>query len=458
MKNVVLAFIVLSVCTLAPSVLFASESRSAGISCLSALCTAANVTLDEKQFDPHLEVRNLDMLAEIARKCGVKTVKVRMGVAELAQLKKPAIVQLWQRVAFLQSMDNSSVSLLDPPGTAVTPMQTAAFKNLYAGYALMLDDGTTPSSSIMVQGPALAVDNYVFDFGMQPLGTGRYTHTFTIGNAGTEDLVISAARATCSCTSVALSGNRIAPGKTVTLSAAFDSTDRHGAQAQRIYLQSNDPLTPLAVLTITGILTSGTFDVSRPAIDFPAVERHQGGSATITVYDTLHYGLKVLDVKSNSPYITATLRPPTTEDTSVNTIEVTIPPDAPLGRLNGEIQLTTNHEKRPSMVIPVTAMITGNITCSPAALYLGIVSRGNSRTSTITVSTLAEKPFRIVGIDVSSKALKASASTTGLAKSHVITVSVAKHAPAGEMRGQVVIHTDDPDQPSVILPVSGILE
>jgi rhodanese-related sulfurtransferase len=99
--------------------------------------------------------------------------------------------------------------------------------------------------------PILGMDEVVYDFGSLSEGT-IVSHTFTLTNLGDSPLVITAARATCGCTTTALSKTTLAPGESVPLEARVDTSGFGGRILKQIYVDSNDPSTPSAVLHIQG--------------------------------------------------------------------------------------------------------------------------------------------------------------------------------------------------------------
>lgn len=75
---------------------------------------------------------------------------------------------------------------------------------------------------------------------------------FILTNSGKSNLIVRKTRASCGCTAVALGENTIAPGKSTTIRATFDSTGKTGRQYKSITIITNDPKTPEINLTITG--------------------------------------------------------------------------------------------------------------------------------------------------------------------------------------------------------------
>ena len=78
---------------------------------------------------------------------------------------------------------------------------------------------------------------------------------FTIKNAGNADLVIIDAKPTCGCTVANLTSKQIAPGKTATLEAVYDSHNGNGQIRKFVNIRSNDPKAETVTLQIDAVVT-----------------------------------------------------------------------------------------------------------------------------------------------------------------------------------------------------------
>lgn len=79
---------------------------------------------------------------------------------------------------------------------------------------------------------------------------------FVLVNKGKSDLIIRKTKASCGCTAVTLGENIIAPGKTTTIRATFNSAGKTGRQYKTITVITNDPKHPETNLTISGTIAS----------------------------------------------------------------------------------------------------------------------------------------------------------------------------------------------------------
>ncbi len=96
--------------------------------------------------------------------------------------------------------------------------------------------------------PVITLVDPVKDFGTVPKGQ-VLDWTFEIKNTGTADLEIKSANPSCGCT-VADFDRLIKPGQIGKVVAHVDTTNFSGPIAKSVTIQSNDPMTPTAQVTI----------------------------------------------------------------------------------------------------------------------------------------------------------------------------------------------------------------
>ena len=99
--------------------------------------------------------------------------------------------------------------------------------------------------------PIATFDNVSYAFGEVKAGE-KVIHKFILTNSGKSDLIIRKVRASCGCTAVTPEKMVIAPGKSTSLEAQFDSTGKSGTQNKSITVITNDPKASTIILQISG--------------------------------------------------------------------------------------------------------------------------------------------------------------------------------------------------------------
>jgi len=81
------------------------------------------------------------------------------------------------------------------------------------------------------------------------------THIFKFENIGNEILIIKEAKVSCeSCIAPIISTKELNPGEEGELKITVNSLDMMGRFTKRIYVESNDPANPRAVITVSGFI------------------------------------------------------------------------------------------------------------------------------------------------------------------------------------------------------------
>lgn len=95
-------------------------------------------------------------------------------------------------------------------------------------------DSQTPDTGKAV----ITFSEYEHDFG-KVKGGEKIAYIFKFQNTGTSDLVINNVITTCGCTVSKYDRKPVAPGKSGTIEAIFDTSGRDGIQTKTIIVKSN---------------------------------------------------------------------------------------------------------------------------------------------------------------------------------------------------------------------------
>jgi hypothetical protein len=118
----------------------------------------------------------------------------------------------------------------------------------------------TPTSDV----PEFVFETESHDFGTVSEGT-QATYEFKFTNIGKEPLVISNVQASCGCTTPKWTNEPIAPGKTGTITASYNSSGRPGPFNKSITVTSNAKSNP-KVLSINGVVEAKPVEQPSPVV------------------------------------------------------------------------------------------------------------------------------------------------------------------------------------------------
>ena len=396
-------------------------------------------------------------LKKAAQAKGLHAVGMKVAAREFTSLTVPAIAHLWGgHFVMVEGGETEALKVTDPPAKArLVPLKE--FEEGYSGFALLIAKDEKGFPNPEPSGPDLRCNAYKWDFGFIEEGQ-QAGHTFTLENKANEELVISKAETSCTCTQAFLPKElRIPPGGKGEVVVGFDSSGREGGQSQIVYIHSNDPITPVVQLRIGGVIKPIRLPVSARSLTFGTVKKRDGATREFSIRDPGDNSLMVSEVASDSPLLKTTL---THEDKQglIYHVKAELKPGPPIGEFKGKITVHSNHPVEPVVEIPVTAQVIGDLETFPNQFFLGLLKKGQSVSKTITISTTAKEHLRIQKIDSPFGYVTIKSQTEVKNKKYAVTATLKDNAPLGLIKGEVVIHTNNSDQPEIRLPLYALVE
>lgn len=202
--------------------------------------------------------------------------------------------------------------------------------------------------------PKLVVDQSVYDFGAVPQGE-KVLHTFVFTNDGDALLDISKLRSSCGCTAALLSSSQLQPGEQGEVKANFDSERFRGKVSKTIYLYSNDPVSPVTQLQITGEVLE-LFQLEPRQINFGEVAPDQRVEAVVTLTNRTGEDLRIDSVQTTTPQLTTRFDPQLPAGAS-REIRVLLKPKPGQQRFSGYVFLTIQGGGSYDLRLPVYATL-----------------------------------------------------------------------------------------------------
>jgi hypothetical protein len=326
---------------------------------------------------------------------------------------------------------------------------------------------TIPAFAFAEDGPNISLVEPVKDFGTVAKGQ-VLDWSFVIKNTGTSDLEIKSANPSCGCT-VAEFTKLIKPGDTGKVVAHVDTTNFSGPIAKSVSIQSNDPDTPTAQVTIHATV--------KPYVEaFPAgFLRYtilQGDSQTqsVTLYSEDEAPFKVLDVESPGDWVKVDYKLIENEADRANAgrkgqnqykIDVTVGPEAPIGPLMDKIVIKTSSKFQPEYRLSLSGVVRPTYIVAPTVVNFGEVTSTGGAEKVVTIQSnnrqkMAE--FKVATVESDVEGVIAEAKATTQPGIYEVLVKVAPTARPGEFNGKLQIHTNDKAKPVTEVAVRGLVK
>ena len=310
-------------------------------------------------------------------------------------------------------------------------------------------------------GPRLVVDQSHVDLGVVRQG-GTYDFSYVLTNAGDANLLIRRIRSTCGCTVTRPNKPQVLEaGEQLTIDASFDSTGRVGLQKKTIEVYSNDPLQPQVVLTF-GAEVEAVYQL-RPNIQLLRFENKRRGETLRPTDRKLRLlsgkkeaDIQIVDLSFSTTGITYTTEPIIERGYNGHRLTFTLQDDVPIGPYETEMRIIVECDgERDELRLPFAGRVISDITVSPPYLLeLAPVPPGGPITSgRITLRAVRRStPFLIHRVDAGEQLTHAIEETEqGL--EYRITFKVAQTAASGPFARNIVIFTNNKEQPVITLPI-----
>jgi Protein of unknown function (DUF1573)/Flagellar-associated PapD-like len=301
--------------------------------------------------------------------------------------------------------------------------------------------------------PKAVVSDPLYDFGSAPEGM-MVTHTFTIKNTGKGYLDISGVKTSCGCTTGSPSKMHVAPGETSDIAVSFDTHFQKGHQVRTITAFTNDPDNPQVAMTMQGIVKKQAEAVPGE-VAFGDVKKGTEETKELLINDlNPQRGSFSVGPVSNSNSSIAVVQEKRPDGKPGALLKVSLLKTMPTGPFDDSIKIVTN---RVPLQVDVFGNVTGDLNVDPAQVSFGLVPHGADIVRIFKLSNQGPHPVKVLDVASSSPAVGAVAEAVTPGKEYKVTVTLRHGTPDGQLRGNLTIKTDDPDQATLNVPFYAIV-
>jgi len=286
----------------------------------------------------------------------------------------------------------------------------------------------------------------------------RVEHEFTIRNDGTDTLFLREVRPACGCTVVSFDPT-VAPRASGRVHVAVDTSAFRGPIAKDVMVFTSDPGNPQIQLIVRAVV--------RPPVDaLPGYYRfrHVQGQPAETVTQTVwsdRPDFTVTGATSPLPQVTVAVRPaapaerrPDGSDRQWG-VAATLKNDAAVGPLTGDVVVSTNDPRQPTLAIPLVGDVRPVISLVPPVVDFGAFAAGEPRRASILITNNGVDGLQVLGVDTDVRGLTAKLQPREPGKRWDVVLTLAADAPKGPLAGTVRVRTSAPQEPLVEARVLG---
>jgi hypothetical protein len=312
--------------------------------------------------------------------------------------------------------------------------------------------GSPTSSSAPTQPPKIAFAETSYDFGHVDQ-SGKVRHVFTFRNAGGLDLSIDNVRPSCECTATVVPARVVAAGGDGTIEVELDPAHDVGRKTRTVTVYSNDPAQPVTTLTLQGTVEADVV-VAPSRLYVGHLGRGQAAPYEVRLTVGERAAISILSVEATGKVIEATLHD-AAPTTSGKRLRVAVNADAPLGRFDASLVVRTTSHQQPTLTIPVTGVIDGDVVVSPTELSFGAIIPGRPASLTLGLRNQGKSPVHVTTADLLPAVGHVQVSAVHDGQEYRLSVALNDPLPVGRLQGTLQIHTDHPEQPFIAVPFTG---
>jgi len=377
--------------------------------------------------------------------------------------------KLWSVYSFTQTLSNGSHTW---NAKVTTEPWTNSVDVSWSDYALAAGPGDrTVTVSTAVSEPNISVTPASKDFGSVVVGNSSATQTFTVSNTGSAPLSVGSVTISgdFTITSDSCSGVSLDPSASCAVGVVF-TPSTVGTLTGTLSITSDDPDTPTVEVALSGTgvsetVTGPNISVSPTTVDFGnVVVGTTSAPQTVTVANTGNADLTVSNVvltgDTDFDVQTTTCVDPILAPGESCSADVVFTPSS-IGGKTATVTITSDDPDTPTVEVTLTGngvVEEPDITVSPTSVDFGSVAVGSSDSKTVTVKNDGTADLNITSVSTLSGPFSTTDGCTGQtlapAASCTVTIDFAPTA-AGTYSDSFVISSDDPDESSVTVNVSG---
>lgn len=391
-------------------------------------------------------------LKDAAAYKGLAPTGVRTSLKLLKQKKVPlpAIAYVdGNHFLVFESVNKNGVQISDPALKYARQLSWKKLSKIWDGELLIFDvrkgKSTTPEL-----GPLALVEEPEYNFG-RVLGGMEVHHTFTVKNIGQKPLNILSVTETCSCTASVISHDEIPAGGTGMVQAVLTVPSENASVQESLLVLTDDPTQHTLTLTLKG-------QAFVPLTTFP--ERIPFGNQELSQNPlrkrvSLHVqeDVQFLGVRTDSAYLKIKL-----EKGEIPYVEVQVLPSVPFGTFSANLLVDYRYEgQETTHNVPIFGEVLGEFRVAPKRLFFGLIKEPEAVLKTVTIASTHGAPFKITSAASSSKAVTVTVKKTVDATRYQLHVTIDSTAAPGQVEGEIVIETSNPNQSSLRVPVFGII-
>jgi hypothetical protein len=344
---------------------------------------------------------------------------------------------------------------------------------------LLAQATVTPAQTRTAADPYMELDIDRVDLG-NVSDDGTITRFFRFTNTGGSNLEIRDIKSSCGCTVPTLSKTVYRPGETGEIQVVFDPKNRSGFQNRRVTVMTNVPRQETVVLSVVAnVVPLITVTPNMGSIG----KLRRGEDATILMDIVARYsGFEIIEIVPNRTTLDLQAEVISMEEVDLGdgetghkaTFMITAGATGPVGRVASGVVVRYRGKNGEELIrnLAISGEIIGDLSFQPAFMSVGALNAGAQFDRTVSLMTVDNTRFKITGIVERPRQLPGQQGSepqlkgvdfaatpiedrTGLFRGYSIRISGYVSDEIMNIGTDLVVQTDHPTEPEMILRLSG---
>ena len=282
--------------------------------------------------------------------------------------------------------------------------------------------------------------------------------SFRLENTGGAPLVLELQGVTELC-KAELRPATLAPKQVGSVDVVLDTKPLANPGECSIKLGSNDPARPEAFLRLA-VAPQNLLRAKPGFARYTYVQGEKEGTIRQLLFATDAKEFHVLEVKA-PPQLKASFRPAAENERDPKQagtqwiVETTIHANAPVGPIEGTLEVRTDHPQQKLMRLPLSGFVRPVMHVTPPAATIAEVTLSQDVTVDLFVRNFATEPIHVTKVESSVPGTRAEITPREEGRSWDLRFILTPAMGSGKFAGSVTILTDSFKVPKLVVPVSG---
>ena len=306
--------------------------------------------------------------------------------------------------------------------------------------------------------PKIFCEKPIHTFGDKGQET-KFDVDFIVENRGNSDLVISEVRLTCGCTKHKLERQTIPAGQKAKLVISADTAKKGaGKQDWKIRIHSNDPESPMYVLSLKGRIVPAF--VGPEELNLGEVHAGKGKTISIELKRQAQSKADITSITSTDRSVAGRVTKRATEQDNTAVVEVQVTPEAKPGVIDQRLSIHTSDPRQRRLTVHLTGKIIAEVDVSVERVFFGVISRTAKPARDVTIAqgfSSDGKDLEILGTKFDGTHVGVSVKTIEKGRKYVLSFAVKPDTPPGTLIDKLTVTTNKDAFKTIEIPVYGLI-